>query len=802
MTRLVATLLFVALAWPGDASAQSAPARAAGKTVTVGVVLDGPWDKNDQIRAIFVREIQSLTKGGFDVQFPESKQLVGDWTADAARGNLRALMADREVDLVLAIGVLAGNVLAGESSFAKPVLAPFVIDPALQGLPNKNGKSGVKNLSYLANPWTLATEIGIFREVAPFTRLAMMVNRSFFDSVDGLDARVQQAAKEAGVVVDIVKVGDSVDEALAALPAEAEAVYVAPLIQLSSEQFQALVAGLNGRKLPTFAQLGRIDVERGLLAGTRPLSDFARIGRRLAIDVQRILLGDDPGTFPVSLKLGQELVINMATARAIDVYPSWKVLTEAELVGGRDMRNRRQLSFSDTLKEALRANVDLKARRAEVRAGAAQVKETRSNLLPQFDASTLGRLIDSDTADNSLGSAPETRWTGSLALTQLLYSERAWSGFFIEQHLQTSRERDYDTSELDIARDVAIAYLGVLRAGTLERVQRDNLRVTRSNLELARTRVAVGAANRAEVFRWESQIASDRRSVISAAAQRNQAEIQLNRLLNRPTEEPFDTSEVSLEDPSLLTSNEQLFRLMGDPRTFRLFRQFMLEEAVAQSPELKSLDAAVLALAQNVKSNKRRFYRPVVALQAGLTYEFARGGAGAEPAEIPIPDVTIGQPPDLSWNVGVNVSIPIFEGGERFAAVARAEADLSRLQKERVVARQLVEQRIASVLHAAGASYAAIDLTRDQARAARENLELVKDAYGNGALPIIQLIDAQNQALVADQLAANAVYDFLVDYMEAQRAVGRFDVFLDDSERKDFFIRAVEYVSRARTGDK
>ncbi|MBT8495379.1 MAG: TolC family protein [Deltaproteobacteria bacterium] len=769
--------------------------------VTIGVVLDGPWELNKQIRSIFVREILSLTKGSFDVRFPEDKLLVGDWTAESSRNNLRKLLADPQVDMVLAIGVLAGNVLADEKNLSKPVLAPFVIDPELQRLPLKNGTSGTKNLTYLANPWSLATDVRVFREVAPFERLTMLVNKGFFESVKGLEDRIQKVAREVGITVQLVKVGTSIDQALAAIPKDSEAVYLAPLIHLSSADFAKLVAGINARKLPSFSQLGRIDVERGILTGTRPLSDFTRIGRRLALSVQRILLGDKPATFPVSLKLGQELVINMATARAVDRWPSWSVLTEAELLNARQGKGRRQLSFGGVMREAMVANVDLQARRAEVRAGAAQLRSRRAPLLPQLDASSLFRVIDADRAEVSFGSQPELLWNAGLTLTQVIYSERAWSGLFSEQHLQRARQRDYDTAALDVARDVAIAYLDVLRAGTLERIQRQNLKVTRSNLELARTRVSVGAANRAEVFRWEAQIATDRRNVINASAQRNIAEIQLNRLLNRPTEERFETAEVGLGDPGLTADHDRIDQLIGDPRSFRRFRQFMLDEAVRLSPELATLEAVIAAREQGLRSNKRRFYAPTVALQGGITQRLYRGGAASEGGGLMIPGAMIEEADGLEWNVGVNVSFPLFAGTERFAQVSKAEAELVQAQRQRRVARQGVEQRIASTLHAAGAAYAAIKLSRDQTEAAKKNLELVKDAYGNGALPIIQLIDAQNQALVSDQLAANAVYDFLVRYMETQRAVGRFDIFVDDRRRKDFFERASRFV-RQRESNK
>ena len=98
---------------------------------------------------------------------------------------------------------------------------------------------------------------------------------------------------------------------------------------------------------------GRSDVEAGLLASDKPKADLSRIARRIALNVQRILLGEDAGTFNVAFPEGEELTINMATARAIGVYPTWSVLTEAELLHERVKEVERKLSLESAVLEAI-----------------------------------------------------------------------------------------------------------------------------------------------------------------------------------------------------------------------------------------------------------------------------------------------------------------------------------------------------------------------------------------------------------------------------------------------------------------
>jgi len=89
-------------------------------------------------------------------------------------------------------------------------------------------------------------------------------------------------------------------------------------------------------------------------------------------------------------------------------------------------------------------------------------------------------------------------------------------------------------------------------------------------------------------------------------------------------------------------------------------------------------------------------------------------------------------------------------------------------------------------LHKAGASYAGIEQSQKAAEAANKSLDLVTDAYSQGVVSIIELIDAQNAALTASLSAANAVFDFLIDFFEVERSVGQFSFFRTSEEQAQF----------------
>jgi outer membrane protein TolC len=552
------------------------------------------------------------------------------------------------------------------------------------------------------------------------------------------------------------------------------------LLRLDSKEFQKLVGGLIRRKLPSYSVWGRDDVEEGLLVSVNAKSNIPRFARRIAVNVHRILLGEDAGSLKVAFPTKQEITINMATARAIGLYPSWSILTEAHLINEKPEVVNRWLSLDSAVREAIEVNLDLAVQERIVAAGKEAVKQARSGLLPQIDLDAQGVVIDDDRAIAGQGATPEESISGSATATQLLYSDDIWSNYRVEQYRQTSREELREAVKLDIMLDSAVAYLNVLRAKTLERIQKDNLRLTRANLDRAFARVSIGAANRSEVFRWESEIARSKQDVLSAEALRRQTVNALNRLLHRPLEERFGTEETGLGDPLLMVSDPRFFDYVSNPMTFRVFRDFLVEEGLALSPELRRIDAAMNAQKRILMSAKRAFWLPDFTLEGSVTELFEESGEGKRDQSPTGRDKT-------DWSVGVFANFPLVSGGGKFATIKRAREELSGLRLERLSTAERIEQRIRSELHETGASYSSIRLSRQGADASRQNLELVTDSYLRGVVSIVDLLDAQNNSLQADEDAENAVYTFLIDLMRVQRAVGRFDFFMTPEEREVWF---------------
>jgi outer membrane protein TolC len=333
--------------------------------------------------------------------------------------------------------------------------------------------------------------------------------------------------------------------------------------------------------------------------------------------------------------------------------------------------------------------------------------------------------------------------------------------------------------------------LALLSAKTVERIQKNNLKLTRSNLELARNRQIIGASGPGEVYRFENQLASNRIDVVSAQSARNIAEMQLNRLLNHPSEEPFLTEEADLDDFETV-SGEQMQRYLGNKWAFKIFRKFVVEAALENSPELRQIEASILAQERALSSAKRAMFGiPTLALSGDVKKRFSEEGAGSDIYVAPPTD------DDVNWNVGLSLSIPLFSGGYKLSAYSQAKTELRQLEILKASLEEKIEQNTRAALHTAGASFAAIGFSRDAAEVARKNLDLVTDSYQRGVASILDLLDAQNTALISEQQAANAIFNFYADMMRVQRAAGIFVFMLSEEEQRELSQELDEYFKGA-----
>jgi outer membrane protein len=750
---------------------------ASARQVHVGVLIDGPAAREDISADALERAAAEVYGDGLRLTVAPQARLNGDWSASALNAALDRLEADPQVDVVVTLGFAASHLVAHRSKLPKPTIAASVLDPVLQTFPIKSGTSGRHNFTYVTTFNRVEDQVRTFHRIIGFSHLVVLADPLALEVVRELKIKATELEAATGATI-VLRPANGLTDSLAALPPGTDAVYVAPLMRLSGDDIRSLADQLAQRKLPTFSLLGRSEVEQGiLLAASADTEVTARLARRVALDIQRIVEGDDAANIEVAVPSEERLVVNMRTAQLIGFSPHWDDLTDAVQLAADTMRDQRPISLLQALDAAIHSNPTLRGSQLGADIAADQTRIARSALLPSLAANVSHTQIDASHA-NPLLLAQRTSEAGGVAQVPL-YRDSAWAGWSVSQHLAAAANEQARQELLDTLQQTATAYFSLLRAKSVENVRRQNVENTRQNLETSRAREAVGLSTRSDYLRWVAQMATARQDLLTAEANVRQATLELGRLMHDDASRPLLVADAGIDEPLKWIASPHTQRYLDTPAKWTIFREFILAQAHEYSPEVKRADELLAGQQREVTSARRAFFIPDLAAVGIASDQFSRGGAGSERTPL--------TPNNSGWFVGIQATIPIFSGGALKARLSENRHQLKQLDAQRDATVDAVDARARSVLARIPSSYPAIALSREAASAAHENYTKVADAYARGVISITDLISAQDASLNAELSQAQATFTFLIDFADTLRVSNSFDVLLDPQTREPWY---------------
>ncbi len=760
-------------------------------TVRIAFISDAANLLAAETRDMTQQELLALIRDDYSVEFPDDLFIIPDDMIADGQGTIEKLMVDEQVTMVVTLGIMASEIAVRGAPWPKPVIAGAIFDAEFQGFPHTDaGGSGVENLTYIAPPsGSLIRDLSRFQDLIDFERVAILIDEASIITYGIFVDHVVESALEEGISLIPVSVGSSASATLEQIDDDINAVYITPLPRLSPEEFQNLVQGLTSRGLPSFSYSDD-DVQKGVAASLESIN-VPQLSRRIALNIYRIILGDDASQLPVTIVSDEDMVINMHTLNSLSVVPPLNIALDAKRLFETPENIQRTVTLQSVMDEARTANLELGIEDQEIAVGSDEVRIARSILRPNLEMSWTGSTVSKEVATSSFGMQPQHSVDGRVTFQQLLYSPSANANLSAQKSVQQSRIQTRAAVELDVVLQAAEAYLNVLRAKTLEQVQQDNLDLTLTSLRMAEQRERIGTAGPGERLRLRSELSRRRADRITAFAQRSVAETVLNQILNRPLNEPFMTPESDLEGLALLEGSLSTTYLSELSR-ITFIADFLSEVAVNAAPEIMGLDAAIAAQEFILTATRQTFYLPSVGLQGSLSTNILREGAGSGPPTAGFPAT---ESPNFPWSAGISVSLPLFQGKSRYARRSQSVATLLQLQLQREVASRGIEQNLRSQLHFAYTSLAVVRETESAAETARQSLELVTDAYEQGLVSVVDLLEAQTSALISERSVTNAIFDYLINLKRVERAVGQYEVFSSPEERANFIEQMETYIN-------
>ena len=112
------------------------------------------------------------------------------------------------------------------------------------------------------------------------------------------------------------------------------------------------------------------------------------------------------------------------------------------------------------------------------------------------------------------------------------------------------------------------------------------------------------------------------------------------------------------------------------PGDVEKFADFLVLEALRNLPELKQLDLNIAAQERLRLSQKRAHYLPSVALSSGIDRTLKR--IDATPFDgMELPELV------PTWNIGIGVQYPLFQGGARKHQLQQTQLSILQLEDQR-----------------------------------------------------------------------------------------------------------------------
>jgi putative ABC transport system substrate-binding protein len=314
-----------AASWPLAAHAQQ------GERIRrIGVLLPAASD-DAQYHAWVGAFLQALALSGWVIG--RNVRIDTRWTkgdADNARKYAAELVA-LTPDVILAHGVSTVRPLLQETRTV-PIVFPVVSDPVGAGLVDSLARPGGNATGFMTTEYSMGGKwLELLKQIAPGITRAAVLRDAIQGAGTSQFAAIQSVAPSLGVEVSPVNMRDAgeIERAVAAFARSPNGGLIVTEGAPASLHRDLIIALAAQHKLPA-VYFDRYFVATGGLISYGP--DYVDQYRRAAGYVDRILRGEKPSDLPVQTPVKYELVINLKTAKALELEVPATVLARADEV--------------------------------------------------------------------------------------------------------------------------------------------------------------------------------------------------------------------------------------------------------------------------------------------------------------------------------------------------------------------------------------------------------------------------------------------------------------------------------------
>jgi len=451
---------------------------------------------------------------------------------------------------------------------------------------------------------------------------------------------------------------------------------------------------------------------------------------------------------------------------------------------------------------ALENNISIQQQEIQARFSALALKQSKLTTYPSLGFNTntglqFGRSVDPTT--NQFTTTQLLFQGFNLSTDVVIYNWNRVKNSMIAANLeqQASRE-DVETVKNNIALTVATSFLSALLNKEQIQIAQVQFEQTKSQLEATKSRVSAGDLPELNAAELEAQLARDSAAVINAKAMAEISVLQLKALLNVDAASEFDIEAPPVDRIPV----ESIAALQPE---------YVFEMALQNQPAQKANATRLRSLEAMAKASKAGMY-PTLTAFGGLGTNFANPFkkvtgyqfVGYQPISAFAPVVNVNgtnypvQSPDIAvsqgkksfseiwsgWgtqvknnfrqNIGIAISVPIFNGGAARAGYERARLNVENAKMVIKQADQTLKQDIYTAYANASSSLQKFNASETTLTTSRKAYDFATKRYELGLLSTFELITSQNNLAKAmlDQLLAKYEYVFRMKVLEFYKGQG------------------------------
>ena len=353
----------------------------------------------------------------------------------------------------------------------------------------------------------------------------------------------------------------------------------------------------------------------------------------------------------------------------------------------------------------------------------------------------------SSSSNNGIKMGLDNSYTVGFSASMPLIAPQSWktldlSDTQILQSVEAARK-----SRLDLIMQIKSAYYALLLAKDSYKVILDNYENAKVTHEIYTKQHELGAASEYDVLRTSVAVKNVEPELLQAEITIKQAKLQLSILMGMDVAIPFEPT-TTLADYEKTMYNDVL----------------SINRSIDQNSDLKMLDIQTQTLNNSLEIHKMAWY-PTLALSANYNWTSMSDGNPFK---------------NFRWSpystVGLSLSIPIFQGGQRYTKIKQAEIQVNEMKFQRENLERSINMQVDIAIDNINKNVQQIASSAENVKQADKAHEIIDKSFKIGAASYLDLRDAE-LALTRSKLAYyQSIYNYLVASSDLERLLGNADI--------------------------